>query len=128
MHVYTPGVEGGYIPIEWKMADTKGWLAHPVSYPASHLMRFPEINETAPVYDGHVRLSRDVTIGQPPEIAPLLGADRTLTIEGEFRYQACDDNACYPPKKLPIEFNVNITKAGSSRTRAHGNKQSPHIH
>ena len=44
-----------------------------------------------PVYEGRVRIIRDVTIGQPPELAPLLAPDRSVSIEGAFRYQACDD-------------------------------------
>lgn len=32
MHVYAPGVEH-YIPIDWRMADSRAWISFPVSYP-----------------------------------------------------------------------------------------------
>jgi len=28
-------------------------------------------------------------------------------IRGELKYQACDNAACYPPKKLPVQFVDN---------------------
>jgi hypothetical protein len=29
-----------------------------------------------------------------------------------LRYQACTDHACYPPKKLPVGFDVKVLAAG----------------
>jgi Disulphide bond corrector protein DsbC len=51
----------------------------------------------------------------------------TFTVHAELKYQACDDSACYPPKRLPIAFNVKILSNSSGR-RARPNAQSPHIH
>jgi Disulphide bond corrector protein DsbC len=51
-------------------------------------------------------------------------------IHGELAYQACDDRACYPPKKLPVTIAVTVVKsriAGSGHRRANPG-QSPHIH
>ena len=33
-----------------------------------------------------------------------------VTLRGVLRYQACDDNACYPPKKVPVEALVHVVK------------------
>src|SRR5260370_31877168 len=44
MHVYAPGVEGGYIPIDWKMPASKGWIATPVVYPNSRRLNLPAIH------------------------------------------------------------------------------------
>ena len=51
----------------------------------------------------------------------------TLRVHGELRYQACNDRACFPPKKLPVEFDVNVTRARNLGTRRNPG-QSPHIH
>ena len=51
----------------------------------------------------------------------------TLRVHGELRYQACNDRACFPPKKLPVEFDVNVTRAHNLGTRRNPG-QSPHIH
>jgi len=115
MHVYAPGVEGGYIPIDWKMPESKAWIAEPVSYPESKKLHLAAINETVPVYQGHVRIIRDLTIGQQPELAPSLGPDRNLAVEGTFRYQACDEKECYPPRSIPLKWTFRIDKLDSQR-------------
>ena len=45
------------------------------------------------------RMTRDIAIGQA-DIAPALSPDRTLTVEGSFRYHACDDKQCSLPTRL----------------------------
>jgi hypothetical protein len=47
-------------------------------------------------------------------------------MRGALKYQACDNRACYPPKQLPVEFEVRVIKAPA----AHGHRpaQSPHAH
>ncbi len=48
-------------------------------------------------------------------------------IRGTLKYQACDNAACYPPKQLPVTFDVKIAKAPPSAS--HKNPaQSPHAH
>jgi len=118
MHVYAPGVGSDYIAIEWKIADSKAWLAQPVTYPPSRKLHLNVIKETVPVYEGRVRLVRDLTIAQQAALAPLLGPDRTLTVDGTFRYQACDDRECYPPKTIPLEWKFHIEPLDSQRVPA----------
>jgi hypothetical protein len=38
-----------------------------------------------------------------------------LKVHGELQYQACNDRACFPPKKLPVEFEVTVLKTKSRR-------------
>jgi DsbC/DsbD-like thiol-disulfide interchange protein len=93
-----------------------------VEYPAGVLMSFPfDPTQKLSVYSGDVVIHAVVLAPQGAQPGPL-------TVHGELKYQACDNNACYPPKKLPITFNVKIGAGGSGRSKAHGNKQSPHIH
>jgi Thiol:disulfide interchange protein DsbD, N-terminal len=54
-------------------------------------------------------------------------AKGTYRVHGTLNYQACDNAACYPPKKLPIAFDVHVVSA----PRTHGARnpgQSPHVH
>ena len=37
----------------------------------------------------------------------------TYRVPGELRYQACNDRACFPPTKLPVEFEVTVRKPRS---------------
>jgi peroxiredoxin len=115
LHVYAPGVEYGYIPIAWTVAESKSWVAFPVAYPKARTMEFAALKEIVPVYEGKLRLVRDLTIGNEAEIAPALGADRTLTVEGGFRYQACDDRECFPPRTLPLKWTFKLGRLDTQR-------------
>lgn len=91
-----------------------------VQYPAGQLTSFPfDPTQKLSVYSGDV-IVKAVMITQPK--APL----GTYTVHGELKYQACDNNSCYPPKKLPVQFDVKVSKTTVRKTRT--NPQSPHIH
>lgn len=111
MHVYAPGVQGGYIPVDWRMGESKTWLALPAVYPDSHMLNLPAIQETVPVYTDRVHIVRDVLIGQPVPQGPL-------TIDGTFRYQACDDKECYVPQSIPLKWLVQVHALDSERAPA----------
>jgi len=93
-----------------------------VQYPAGQLISFPfDPTEKLSVYSG------DVTV--KAVIIPQSSAPKgTYTVHGEFKYQACDNNACYPPKKLPIQFDLQVAKETKKSTKPRPNKQSPNIH
>lgn len=92
-----------------------------VQYPAGQLTSFPfDPNEKLSVYSGDLVVKALILL-QPK--APT----GTFTVHGEFKYQACDNNSCYPPKKLPIQFDVKVAKTASVKA-AHPNPQSPNIH
>ena len=48
-----------------------------------------------------------------------------FTIHGQLRYQACNDNACFPPKNIPFQFDVHVVAAANKRHS--GTPQTPHI-
>lgn len=115
MHVYAPGVEG-YLAIDWSMLEQDGVEAAPVQYPESHMLEMPAIDEVVPVYEGELRLLRDVHIGQPDEVASLLDAQSRFTLRGRLRYQACDDKVCYLPQNLVVSWTLQFEQ--HDRTRA----------
>jgi Disulphide bond corrector protein DsbC len=47
-------------------------------------------------------------------------------VRGTLKYQACDNAACYPPKQLPVSFDVKIAKAPPPPGK--NPAQSPHAH
>lgn len=83
-----------------------------MQYPAGKLMSFPfDPSTKLSVYSGDF-------IVRGLLMAPLKAATGTYTVHGELKYQACDNNACYPPKKLPFTFDVKVgTRTKSSRSR-----------
>jgi hypothetical protein len=48
-------------------------------------------------------------------------------VHATLKYQACDNAACYPPKQLPVSFEVKVLK-GPAEHRKHAPPQSPHTH
>jgi hypothetical protein len=108
MHVYAPGVQGGYIPIDWKMVDSPAFRPQAAAYPEPHILRLDVIQETVPVYTGHVRLTRDLVISDDAHVKPLLDANHQLQVQGSLRYQVCDDRECYPPATLPLQWQLDF--------------------
>jgi hypothetical protein len=91
-----------------------------VSYPQGKEMTFPfSPDEPLNVYTGDFAVSmtvRPLHTVQPGKYA----------IHGDLKYQACDNAACYPPRHLPVDFEVKVLK-----NAALGGKnpaQSPHAH
>jgi hypothetical protein len=111
MHLYAPGVEGGYIPIDWEIPDAKTWLAFEAEYPESRTMHLAAIDETVPVYEKKLRVMRDVVIGPNEAIEHLF--DGSLTLEGSFEYQACDDTICYRPEVIPVTWSFEVREHDS---------------
>jgi hypothetical protein len=49
-------------------------------------------------------------------------------VHGQLKYQACDEATCYPPKLIPVDFQVKIVKAPPSESSVRNPAQSPHAH
>ena len=106
MHVYAPGIKG-YIPIEWRIEESKGFQQHPIAFPASRMLHMKAIKETVPVFENRIWLTRDITVAPQNVVTPLL-ADGQLKIKGSLRYQACDDKICYTPVDVPLEWTLRV--------------------
>jgi hypothetical protein len=107
MHVYAPGVQGNYIPVQWQM-DEGAWKASAPQWPASENIHLKVINETLPVYKDRFVVTRDIVLAQQKELAAAAGAKKEMTLEGTFRYQACDDKKCYLPVNIPLKWNLRV--------------------
>jgi AhpC/TSA family/Disulphide bond corrector protein DsbC len=108
MHVYAPGVQGGYIPIEWTITGNPALKASSVQYPKPQVLRLEAIKETVPVYLGRFRLVREIVIGSDAQVQPLLTGGNKLEIKGALRYQVCDDRECYLPATLPLKWSLKF--------------------
>ena len=100
VHVYAPGVKG-YIPVELSAANSPAYAVHAAVYPESRMMRLPVIGETVPVYTGRFRVLQEITIAKG--VSP--GA---VTVNGTFRYQACDDRECFIPETVPLSWALRV--------------------
>jgi hypothetical protein len=114
MHVYTPEVKG-YIPIRLTLEESPYYAPEPAEYPKGSLLMLPAINEVVPVYENRFRITQDVVLSASNVLEPLLEGDKTLTIRGSLRYQACDDKICYLPETLPMEWKLRLEPLNRER-------------
>jgi hypothetical protein len=108
------------IPTVLKLSAPTDIVIGRVNYPAGTEMSFafaPE--DKLSVYTGEFPVV--VEVRPLAEVIPA-----KYMIRGELRYQACDKAACYPPKKLPVQFEVKVVKAPPPPRKNPG--QSPHVH
>ncbi|HLI64391.1 MAG TPA: protein-disulfide reductase DsbD domain-containing protein [Terriglobales bacterium] len=42
--------------------------------------------------------------------APANLSAGTYPVKGELRFQACDHSACYPPRTIPVQFQIIVVK------------------
>jgi Disulphide bond corrector protein DsbC len=91
-----------------------------VTYPAGEEASLPFAPEDKlSVYSGSFHL----TVAVRPLRGMLPGQ---YVLRGNLKYQACDNASCYPPKQLPVSFDVKVVKAPAPARR--NPAQSPHIH
>src|SRR6476469_8433764 len=91
-----------------------------VKYPAGEDRSFSfDPSEKLNVYSGDFAV--DVTVRPLKTVLPAKYA-----VHGTLKYQACDNAACYPPKQMPISFEIKVSKDPAVRKR--NPAQSPHAH
>jgi len=110
------------IPTALKLDAPTDIVIGKITYPAGRDLAFPfSPDEKLSVYTGEFALG--VVVRPLHTVLPA-----KYMIRGELKYQACDNAQCYPPKKLPVQFEVKVEK-GKATTVARGNPaQSPHAH
>ena len=80
-----------------------------IEYPAGDLLSFPFSPESKlSVYSGEFR----VTAAIRPSTAMPHG---TFRVHGDLKFQACNNRQCFPPKKIPVQFDVKVERAKRSR-------------
>jgi hypothetical protein len=108
------------IPTALKMDLPTDIILGKIEYPAGEDKNFPfSPDEKLSVYSGDFTIA----VGVHPLHSVVPGK---YVMHGVLRYQACDNAACYPPKTLPVSFEVKVVKEPPEH---HANPpQSPHVH
>jgi hypothetical protein len=108
------------IPTALKLDAPTDIVIGKIVYPEGSLVSFPFApTEKLSVYSGTFPISILVR----PLASVLPGK---YALRGRLKYQACDNAACYPPKELPVQFEVKVAKAPPAYRR--NPAQSPHAH
>lgn len=72
-----------------------------LSYPPGQSFKLAFSDDKLSVYTGDFEVDGTVTAAGTMKPG-------TYAVAGELQYQACNDRQCFPPKKLPVEFNVVV--------------------
>ena len=95
------------IPTRLKLSPPAGLAPGAVVYPEGKDLTFVfSPKEKLNVYAGEFTVRAEL---RAPGSVPA----GSYKVPGELRYQACNDRACFPPMKLPVEFEVTVRKPRS---------------
>lgn len=108
------------IPTALKMDVPTDIALGRIEYPQGQDLTFPfSPDEMLNVYTGDFTIN--VTVHPLKSVVP-----GKYIMHGVLRYQACDNAQCFPPKTLPVNFEVRVVReTGGPR---HNPAQSPHVH
>ncbi len=108
------------IPTNIRMDLPTDIILGKIQYPTGQDVTFPfSPDESLNVYTGDFT----VTLAVHPLHSVVPGK---YVMHGLLRYQACDNAQCFPPKTLPVSFDIKVVKEPPPH---HANPaQSPHIH
>jgi hypothetical protein len=109
VHVYSPAAKG-YKPIQLAL-QLPGIELSAATYPNSKVLYLEAIQERVPVLEGTFRIPQDVTVTPSKTgdvVRSLVSAEKTISITGELKYQACDKAICYPPTAVLVKWPLQI--------------------
>ena len=108
------------LPTALKMDLPTDIILGKINYPAGEDTSFPfSPDEKLSVYTGDFTIA----LGVHPLHSVVPGK---YVMHGVLRYQGCDNAQCFPPKNVPVSFEVKVVKEPPEH---HANPaQSPHIH
>lgn len=112
-HINAHEVSGEYlIPTEISAELPAGFRAAEVTYPKGSLRKFDFSEDQLNVYEGSVTVRMKVAALVS---APLGQQDLAL----KLRYQACNQEACFPPVNLPVSVLLQVAERGAAAHLAH---------
>jgi Disulphide bond corrector protein DsbC len=107
------------IPTTLKLDPPTDIVVGRTTYPPGKEMSFAFApDEKLSVYSGDFNLA--VSVRPLASVLPT-----KYEFHGNLRYQACDNAACYPPKNLPVKFEIKVVKGVPAKTKKNP-AQSPH--
>ena len=119
IHVYAPGVSGGYKPITLTIATEPGLVNRAVQFPRADDYFFRPLNEHVAVYQRPFRIVQDLEIDPAPQSAAALADRSEMKITGTLDYQACDDKVCFNPQSVPLRWTIGLKPLDRERVSKH---------
>jgi hypothetical protein len=108
------------IPTALKMDLPTDIILGKIAYPEGKDLSFPfSPDDALNVYTGDFTIA----VAVHPLHAVVPGK---YIMHGVLRYQACDKAQCFPPKTVPVSFEIKVVKEAPGPR--HNPAQSPHVH
>jgi hypothetical protein len=107
MHVYAPEVTG-YRPLTLQVKAQPGVLVRGVTYPKSEPYYYAPLKETVPVFQKPFTVAQELMLDASPAARAARKGAQTVTVQGTLSYQACDEKICYPPRQVPVSWQVRV--------------------
>lgn len=86
---------------ELSVEPSEGITPGKAVYPSSITRTFGFSKEPLAVYEGETAIRLPLTVAADAKKGPH-------TLKGKLRIQACDDEACYPPKTIDMPLSVTV--------------------
>jgi thiol:disulfide interchange protein DsbD len=97
-------LESYLIPTTVRFGERPGVTFGKVVFPPALVKKLPFADKPMSIYEGTVRLIAEIT--PAPEFE-----EREVTIEGNVRYQACNDETCLPPTRASFKLTMPVSGA-----------------
>jgi hypothetical protein len=117
-HVYSPEVGGDYKGISWQMDRTDCLLIGEPTYPKPQWKLMISTGENLPVYEETLRISREIIVkpvlkASDPSLFKLfcdvcLDSSSQIKASGVLKFQACDEQRCYPPQTVQPQWKFQF--------------------
>ena len=108
LHAYAPGT-AGYRTLDLRLTEHPRLVFGPTVLPPSRPFEFKPLQETVAVFEGRVRLLRDVVFAGGRDWSDALDkGPTTLVLQGNLDYQVCSETKCFPPETLPVQWSFEV--------------------
>ena len=125
-HVYSPEVGGDYRGVAWRMDPTDCLVIGDAVYPEAERKLMSSTNETLPVYENTLRISREIIVRPMIKASDAtvyerfshscLDAASHIRVSGVLTFQACDPQQCYPPQTVVPKWSFQFLKPDRQRS------------
>src|SRR5690242_12292079 len=89
------------VPTKLDLETPSGMKAGPVSYPRAVMRKLKFSKGNVAVYEGRATLRFNVTV-------PANYSGGSGEIKGKLRFQACNDESCFPPMTREVKMWLNV--------------------
>lgn len=108
LHAYAPGA-ASYRALDLRLTAHPNIAFETTILPPSRPFEFKPLGETVPVFEGRVRLLRDVVFAGGRDWGDALDrGPTTLVLHGDLDYQVCSATKCFPPDTLKVQWPFEV--------------------